>query len=384
MLKQLSSRLQLQSIIRPTVLSKYFFSSNKRLYQESSKHDQVKDYYSNLLKDQSTLLTNTCVVDDCSISEEKSLKSKIHPDILAKSFGCGSPIPPMLQGKTVVDLGSGAGGDVYVCSALVGNSGRVIGVDMTQEMIDFASRYKDYHKKIFGLESDVVEFRKGVIEDLNSVNLESESVDVVISNCVINLSPDKQRVLNEIYRVLKHGGELYFSDVFTDRRVPQHLQDDRVLWGECLSGAMYIGDFKRMMQKAGFPEYRVVTKSEIGGLQKVRERLKERGERLNVRFYSVTVRSFKLDTLEDAQEDYGETATLVGQDQFTLDWYNQFEKGEPKRVSGNTAEILRKTRFSSLFEVSARKQHSGVFKVMDNHEMIVSRRPKATCATPTI
>ena len=102
---------------------------------------------------------------------------------------------------------------------------------------------------------------KGTIEDLKSLGIEDESVDVVISNCVINLSGDKQKVFNEIWRILKEGGELYFSDIFSDRRIPEYLKKDSILWGECLSGALYIEDFRRMMLKAGFNTYYTVKKS---------------------------------------------------------------------------------------------------------------------------
>jgi len=87
-------------------------------------------------------------------------------------------------------------------------------------------------------------------------------MDFVISNCVINLVEDKEKVLKEVFRVLKNGGELFFSDVYSDRRIPKHLQDDKVIWGECLSGALYVEDFRRIMARVGFLDYRV-TKSHI-------------------------------------------------------------------------------------------------------------------------
>jgi len=109
---------------------------------------------------------------------------------------------------------------------------------------------------MFDLAKPNVEFRKGVIENLKeSAGIEDNSIDVVISNCVINLSADKEAVFREVWRILKPGGELYFSDVFSDRRVPQHLKDDKVLWGECLSGALYIEDFRRMLARVGFNYY---------------------------------------------------------------------------------------------------------------------------------
>jgi len=98
---------------------------------------------------------------------------------------------------------------------------------------------------------------------LRSAGIEDSSIDCVISNCVINLSGEKEKVLREIWRVLKPGGELYFSDVYSDRRIPEELKKDKVLWGECLSGALYIEDFRRMMDRVGFHYYYTVSQSTI-------------------------------------------------------------------------------------------------------------------------
>lgn len=122
-----------------------------------------------------------------------------------------------------MDLGCGTGRDCYLASAMVGKNGQVIGIDMTDEQLEVANKHKEYHREAFGLGKSNVDFRKGVIEDLKSSGLEDNSVDVVISNCVINLSASKEQVFKEIWRVLKPGGELYFSDVFSDRRIPQYL-----------------------------------------------------------------------------------------------------------------------------------------------------------------
>jgi len=151
----------------------------------------------------------------------------------------------MLEGKTVLDLGCGSGRDVYIASQLVGPEGKVIGVDMTEEQLDTAREYQSYHAEKFGY--DNVEFHLGLIEKLDEIDsLEDGSVDIIISNCVINLCPDKEAVLRSCHRLLKEGGELYFSDVYSNRRVPQSLREDEVLWGECLSGALYWNDFHNL------------------------------------------------------------------------------------------------------------------------------------------
>ena len=174
----------------------------------------------------------------------------IHEDIIKKFYGCGSPIPQGILGATVLDLGCGTGRDCFMASAMVGEEGRVVGVDMTDEQIDVAKKYVEHHTKAFGFSKPNVEFRKGIIEDLkSSAGIEDNSFDCVISNCVINLVADKEKVFREVWRILRPGGEFYFSDVYSDRRIPEDLRKDKVLWGECLSGALYIEDFRRMMAR---------------------------------------------------------------------------------------------------------------------------------------
>ena len=163
----------------------------------------------------------------------------------------------------VLDLGCGAGRDAYLASRLVGADGFVIGVDMTAEQLAVARRRQDEQPKRFGLPRSNVDFRQGYIEDLAAMGIADNSVDVVISNCVINLSPEKQRVFAEVFRVLKPGGEFYFSDVFTGRRMPDKLRHDPVLREECMGGAMYIEDFRRLLRDLGCLDYRVVAKSRI-------------------------------------------------------------------------------------------------------------------------
>jgi len=203
--------------------------------------------------------------------------------------------------------------------------------------------------------------KKGIIEDLNAVGIASNSVDVVISNCVVNLSPEKEKVFREIHRVLKEGGELYFSDVYADRRIPEELKKDRVLWGECLSGAMYVEDFRRLMSKIGFQDIRVVDSSVISISNP--EITKKLG---NIKFYSNTVRAFKLSSLEDKCEEFGQIATYKGTIEerphaFPLDKGHLFVTDMPHPVCGNTADMLSMTRFASHFVVTPRGQHLGLF-----------------------
>jgi SAM-dependent methyltransferase len=266
-----------------------------------------------------------------------------------------------LEGITVLDLGSGTGRDVFLCSALVGQNGRVIGVDMTDEQLEVANKHIPFHTTAFGYSSPNVQFKKGFIEDLKAAGIADNSVDLVISNCVVNLSPDKTSVINEIYRVLKPGGELYFSDVYADRRIPEKLRSDKVLWGECLSGALYFEDFRRVMTKAGFNDFRVVQSSPIKVENPQIEKLLG-----NIHFTSQTIRAFKLSSLEDKCEDYGQSLTYKGTIEehphaFYLDKEHVFVTDVAHPVCGNTADMVALTRYAKHFTVTSRKDHRGIF-----------------------
>jgi SAM-dependent methyltransferase len=321
--------------------------------------ESVRQYYGQVLQSSKDLKTSACCSIDAMPQYLKALLSGLHPEVLARFYGCGSPLPPALEAKTVLDLGCGSGRDCYLLAQLVGPSGRVIGVDMTPEQLEVAQRHRDWHSERFGFAN--VEFLQGHIEDLLSLGIADNSIDVVVSNCVINLSPEKPRVLAEIFRVLKPGGELYFSDVFADRRVPLELRHDPVLLGECLGGAWYWEDFRRVMQDLGCPDVRKVQQNPISiddpdVFAKIGM----------VRFDSVTVRAFKV-PLEDRCEDFGQVAVYLGSiaqhpHSFALDDHHYFETGRPLRVCGNTADMLALSRYGKHFLVSGDKsRHFGLF-----------------------
>ena len=323
---------------------------------------QVKDYYARMLKSSKDLKTDAC----CSLENQpkyiRQVLEMIDDEVLDRFYGCGSPIPPAIDGRTVLDLGCGTGRDAYLCSKFVGEDGNVIGVDMTEEQIEIARRHEATQAERFGYREPNTTFLQGYMEDLGSLGIGDETVDVVISNCVINLSPDKERVFSEIFRVLKPGGELLFSDVFADRRLPEEWLDDPVLVGECLAGAMYVEDFRRMLLRLGVPDYRIVTSRPI--------RLNNTGIEAKVggdRFSSVTMRAFKIASLEDRCEDYGQVAYYLGsipeaRHSFVLDDHHEFVTHKPMLVCGNSAAMIEETRFGSHFRVVGdRSQHFGLF-----------------------
>lgn len=336
-------------------------------------HDSVREYYGSTLSSSKDLKTGACCPAEAMSAEARAVIGDLHPDVLDRFYGCGSPLPPALEGCTVLDLGCGSGRDAYILSRLVGPQGSVIGVDMTPEQLDVARRHRDWHAQRFGYAASNVEFVDGVIEDLAACGIADASVDVVVSNCVLNLAPDKARVFAEIFRVLKPGGELYFSDVFADRRIPTPLRDDPVLLGECLGGALYTEDFRRVMAQAGCLDARDVSRAPIPLLDpEVESRIGM------VRFHSATVRAFRL-PMEDRCEDYGQLATYRGSiarhpHAFVLDDHHRFETGRPMRVCGNTFDMLARSRYAAHFHLAGdTSTHFGLFDCAT---------PGATPATP--
>lgn len=327
---------------------------------ETTVQQQVQQYYGSALQTSQDLKTNACCTDDIPAAHKRIL-AELESEVLEKYYGCGVCIPPAVEGLTVLDLGSGSGRDAYLLSRLVGEQGHVIGVDMTEEQLAVANRHVQAHTERFGYARPNVEFRHGYIEDLAAAGLDDNSVDLVVSNCVLNLSTDKAATYREIFRVLKPGGELFIADVFSDRRIPEDLRQDPVLYGECLSGALYVEDFRRLLRQLGINDYRIVSQRRLTINNPAIER-----QVGNIKFYSITVRAFKLD-LEDQCEDFGQVATYLGTapdepHSFTLDDHHIFEAGRPMLVCGNTADMLTHTRFAPHFRVLGDKtQHFGLF-----------------------
>ncbi len=341
--------------------------------------ESVQNYYGQVLKSSQDLKTSACCTLDSVPRHLRALLADVHPEVVARYYGCGTPLPPALKGRTVLDLGCGSGRDCYLLSRLVGESGQVIGVDMTEEQLDIARNHQSWHTQRYGYANSNVEFKQGYIEDLAAAGIADNSIDLVVSNCVINLSPDKQQVLAEILRVLKPGGEIYFSDVYADRRIPQALKIEPVLLGECLGGALYWEDFRRIMQQLGCPDVRVIKESPIE-----LEDPEVAAKIGMVKFRSVTIRVFKI-PLEDRCEDFGQLATYKGTiaehpHTFDLDDHHHFETGKPLRVCGNTYDMLDCSRYAEHFELLGDKSvHFGLFDCSPPNTSITLESGAACC-----
>jgi arsenite methyltransferase len=223
--------------------------------------EHVKKRYGEIAKAECSSCSSGCCSSSCCSSPPKYVAWKIGyspddiesvPDDSVLGLGCGNPVAlaSLKEGETVLDLGSGGGIDVFLAAKKVGSNGKVIGVDMTEEMVASAeaSALKHGYKN--------VEFRLGEIENLP---VEDETVDVIISNCVINLAPDKLKVFQEAYRVLKPSGRLMVSDLVTEGKLPEEIRKSYAAWAGCIAGALEKSDYLDKIAGAGFTNVKVVS-----------------------------------------------------------------------------------------------------------------------------
>ncbi|XP_074485190.1 arsenite methyltransferase [Sebastes fasciatus] len=309
-------------------------------------HVDVKDYYGKKLKNTADLQTNACVSPAQPIPAfiRQALK-KVHPEVTARYYGCGLVVPECLDGCRILDLGSGSGRDVYMLSQLVGEKGHVTGIDMTEDQLDVARTYVDYHMKEFGYKKPNVSFVRGYIEALTEVGLEKSSFDIIISNCVVNLSPDKKRVLAEAYSVLKDGGELYFSDVYSSGRLTEEIKNHKVLWGECIGGALWWKDLLRLAEEVGFSPPRLVTANDVTVDNKELQSILG-----DFKFASATYRLFKAPKGNTKPRQVMYNGGIPGaEDSFHFDCHYTFKVDEAVEVDGEVATILTHSRFKQDF-----------------------------------
>jgi arsenite methyltransferase len=321
----------------------------------------VQEYYGATLRSSADLRTNACCEASSVPEALRPLLARIHPEVLSRYYGCGLVVPPLLEGLRVLDLGCGSGRDAYLLAQLVGAGGAVVGVDMTPEQLAVVRSHQQHHAERFGFAN--VEFLEGRIEQLEELPLEPGSFDLVVSNCVVNLSTDKLAVLNGVRRLLKRGGEFFFADVYADRRVPEALRHDPVLYGECLSGALYWNDFLRLARRAGFADPRLVSDRP---LEITDAALTARTGA--IRFFSATYRLFHLPELEDACEDHGQAVIYRGTiaehpHALAFDKHHWIEAGKVFPVCGNTFRMLAASRLSPHFSfIGDFSRHYGLFE----------------------
>ncbi|XP_048397201.1 arsenite methyltransferase isoform X2 [Stegostoma tigrinum] len=274
--------------------------------KDTSVQDQLKSYYGKRLKRSEDLQTDVACYKICTPLSKSAADAMrlIHPEVTQRYFGCGLVVPESLERCHVLDLGSGSGRDCYVLGKLVGPNGHVTGVDMTDELIQLSRNYISYHQEKFGYTETNTEFIQGYIEKLGEAGIQYNKFDVLISNCVICLCPDKKAVFAEAYRALKEGGEMYFSDMYASEPVDENLKKDSVLWGD-------------------------------------------------VKYASGTYRFFKLPfggTDERAWVTYKGTVT-DHQEKLIFDSVHTFEKDKAVAVDGELALVLKISRFAPHFIV---------------------------------
>jgi MoaA/NifB/PqqE/SkfB family radical SAM enzyme/SAM-dependent methyltransferase len=271
----------------------------------------------------------------CPTQYDQDLVSHIPQAVLDRFYGCGSPmaLAEIAPGECVVDLGSGAGIDVFIAAKRTGKEGRAIGVDMTDAMLEVAEANRPAVAAALGY--DVVEFRRGYLE---RIPVDDCSVDLVTSNCVINLSPDKPRVFEEIWRILTNHGRIVLSDIVTEREVPPHLKVNPELWGECLVGALTEAELLAQLERAGFYGLTVLQKSYWKTVE-------------GYPFFSLTVRGYKYEKTGGCVYR-GHRAVYLGPGKAFLDEEGHlFPRNEPIDVCTDSAAKLGRAPYRGLFAV---------------------------------
>ncbi len=272
----------------------------------------------------------------CPTSYPKDHVGHIPKDVIDRFYGCGSPVAltELKPGETHLDLGSGAGIDCFIASKFVGKAGRSIGVDMTDAMLQVAHACAPVVAKNLGWSN--VEFRKGFLETLP---VETGTVDCVTSNCVINLSPDKGKVFGEMWRVLKDHGRIVVSDIVSEVEIPAHLRGNERLWGECLTGALTEDAFLAGLEKAGFYGVQVLKKTWWKNVEQYA-------------FYSVTVRGYRFEKKAGCVF-VGQTAIYQGPAKAIVDEEGHFfPRGVPVEVCTDTSAKLSKPPYAGSFTVT--------------------------------
>lgn len=308
----------------------------------------------------------------CPVEYDPQYLKAIPSEVIERDYGCGDPAQYLHEGETVLDLGSGTGKICFIASQVVGPKGKVIGVDMTDDMLEVARRYAPVVAENIGHSN--VEFRKGRIQDLaldlellneelgkspvsniedylavesTAKRLRSEftmipdnSIDVVVSNCVLNLveADQKKQLFKEIFRVLKKGGRAVISDIVSDEEIPQHLADDEDLWSGCISGSYTETGFAEAFEEVGFY-----------GVEFLKFEKEPWQTHEGIEFRSVTVQAFK--GKEGACMDHNQAVVYKGPFKtVTDDDGHQLERGVRSAVCAKTYDIYKKAPYADSFQ----------------------------------
>ena len=259
--------------------------------------------------------------------------------VLKVSYGCGTPVglSTVQSGEVVLDIGSGGGIDCFEASRKVGAQGRVIGIDMTDEMLALARKHAPTVAKNLGYAEPNVDFRKGFAD---AMPVEDDQVDLIISNCVINLAPDKTKVFQEMFRVLRPGGRFTISDIVADQPIPNYLIFDKAKWGDCLSGALTIKNYWDGLRTAGFKGLHQVTIIPWRVID-------------GIHFVSITLTGYKLALTSSAP--FPAFATLTGPFSQVVDELGTtFYRGNPQQIDERTASLFALASYKDRFIVAER------------------------------
>lgn len=291
-------------------------------------HSDVQKFYGDAAKKPQTDLC-------CPTSYPLEDTSHIPKEVLDRFYGCGSPvgIAEIKNGETIVDLGSGAGIDCFIAARKTGVEGRVIGIDMTDEMLEIARKCSESVSENLGFKN--VEFRKGYLEE---IPVDSETVDLITSNCVINLSPNKVKVFEEMIRTLKDHGRILISDVVSEVELPNEIKEDKQLWGECLGGCVTENQLISYLEQAGFYGVEILGKTFWKTVQ-------------NINFHSVSVRAYKHKKLDQCIYK-GQRAVYRGPFKVIIDDEGHvFPRNQEIEICTDTASKLCKPPYKQFFNV---------------------------------
>ena len=302
---------------------------DKNSDKEDVSRKDVQNFYSKAaLTAQETLC--------CPTQYDSGELSHIPKEVLEISYGCGSPVGKagLQEGQTVLDLGSGGGIDCFIAAKCVGKTGRVYGIDMTEEMLNVARQNADQVVKNLGYNN--IEFKQGFLEN---IPIEDMSVDLVTSNCVINLSTKKGDVFKEIHRILKNEGRFLIADIISEAEVPQEMRNNKELWGECISGALTLQEFLNFARD-----------NQFNGLHIQKDYLWK--EVAGIKFYSYTIEGSKFSSRENPCDSNSVFATYAGPFDTVVFQGTKFQLGVTVEIDRNTAAMMSSHSYSGQFIIT--------------------------------